>query len=53
MKAASKENLTPQTEEDIEKCEWVSFTNLTPYIDNMHASVKDVLTKGIQQWENK
>jgi ADP-ribose pyrophosphatase YjhB (NUDIX family) len=49
MKANTKEVLTPQTEEDIEKCEWVAIDDLAPYIENMHASVVDVLKAGIQE----
>ena len=34
-------------EEDIEKCEWVPFNKLNPYLDNAHASIVDVLKEGI------
>jgi len=48
MKTGLKEVLTPQAEEDIEKCEWVAIDNLAPYLENMHASVIDVLKAGIK-----
>jgi 8-oxo-dGTP pyrophosphatase MutT (NUDIX family) len=35
--------LKPQTEEDIEKCEWVALDKLSTYFDNMHASIIDVI----------
>ncbi|MGZ3854527.1 MAG: NUDIX hydrolase [Flavisolibacter sp.] len=48
MKTPSKTNLTPQHEEDIEKCEWVSTDRLAPYMDNTHASILDVVNAGIK-----
>lgn len=45
VKAEVKSALTPQTEEDIEKCEWVAMDRLSTYMDNMHASIIDVLRK--------
>ncbi len=47
MKAISDEPLIPQTEEDIEKCEWVKKENLATYLDNTHSSIIDVLQKGM------
>lgn len=37
----------PQTDEDIELCEWVPAKELPSYQTNMHASVIDVLTQGL------
>ena len=48
VKANKQSNLSPQLEEDIQKCEWVSIDQLTPYMENTHASILDVVTKGIQ-----
>jgi ADP-ribose pyrophosphatase YjhB (NUDIX family) len=41
------EVLIPQTDEDIEKCEWVETDNLTPYLDNAPASIIDVIKEGL------
>jgi 8-oxo-dGTP pyrophosphatase MutT (NUDIX family) len=49
MKAEASSILSPQTEEDIEKCEWVKKENLEPYRNNMHRSIIDVLQKGMYQ----
>jgi 8-oxo-dGTP pyrophosphatase MutT (NUDIX family) len=46
MKSA-KQAFTPQTEEDIEKCEWVPLENLGVYMDNTHASIADVVKVGV------
>lgn len=35
--------LTPQTEEDIEKCVWVPLTEVQNFTGNMHASIVDVV----------
>jgi 8-oxo-dGTP pyrophosphatase MutT (NUDIX family) len=43
-----KTELTPQTEEDIEKCEWVPISNVEAYTGNMHASIVDVLNTAKQ-----
>ena len=48
LKGNNKEILIPQTDEDIEKCEWVKVDNLDPYIEKAPASVIDVLTEGIR-----
>ena len=48
LKGNNKEILIPQTDEDIEKCEWVKIDKLDPYIENAPASVIDVLTEGIR-----
>ncbi len=49
IKCAKQENFKPQTEEDIEKCEWVSINALGPYLDNTHASIREVVHAGIKQ----
>jgi len=41
--------LQAQTEEDIEKCEWVPSSNLATYIANMHASIIDVINIGTKE----
>lgn len=41
-------NFLPQLEEDIEKCEWVAINQLSPYIENTHASILDVLNAGMK-----
>jgi len=48
MSSQKQQVLTPQTEEDIEKCEWVASGNLTPYTENAPASIVDVLRHGIK-----
>lgn len=46
-----KEELIPQTDEDIEKCEWVSIDRLAPYLENAPASIIDVIKEGINLLE--
>ncbi len=41
--------LNPQVEEDIEKCEWVSVSEISSYMPNMHASIIDVVNEGLKQ----
>ena len=48
MLADESQTLSPQTEEDIEKCEWVKMENITRFFQNSHASVIDVLQAGIK-----
>jgi 8-oxo-dGTP pyrophosphatase MutT (NUDIX family) len=48
MKGNDHEELVPQTDEDIEKCVWVTIENLAPYLENAPASIIDVLTAGIK-----
>lgn len=48
MLADESQTLSPQTEEDIEKCEWVNLENITRFFQNAHASVIDVLQAGIK-----
>ena len=48
MRGNEKEALVPQTDEEIEKCVWVTIENLAPYLENAPASIIDVLTEGIK-----
>jgi ADP-ribose pyrophosphatase YjhB (NUDIX family) len=48
MSGDNKSVLTPQTEEGIDKCEWVPIENLAPYMENTHASILDVVNKAIK-----
>jgi 8-oxo-dGTP pyrophosphatase MutT (NUDIX family) len=48
LKGNDTEVLIPQTDEDIEKCEWVKIENLAPYMENAPASIIDVLNEGIK-----
>lgn len=48
MKAKKQTALLPQSEEDIEKCEWVPVDQLTTYMDNTHASILDVVNAGVK-----
>jgi 8-oxo-dGTP pyrophosphatase MutT (NUDIX family) len=43
MATPREQVLTPQTEEDIEKCEWVKLTKLAPYLDNSFPAIVDVV----------
>lgn len=49
VKSQNKTPFQPQTEEDIEKCEWVSVNEMGPYSENTHASIRDVLNAGVQK----
>lgn len=40
---AEKQELHPQTDEDIEECRWVSKETISSYFSNMQPSVTDVL----------
>ena len=53
VKAKRRSALTPQTEEDIEKCEWVLLENLPTYTSNMHASIIDVTTTACKLLKSK
>ncbi|HEX8314599.1 MAG TPA: NUDIX domain-containing protein [Flavisolibacter sp.] len=53
VKTGANSPLTPQREEDIEKCEWVPVEHLSPYLDNMHASINDLLKKARKEIFNK
>src|SRR5215213_6292456 len=48
MKAPRQTEFVPQIAEGIEKCEWVDIKKLTPYMDNTHASILDVVNKGVK-----
>lgn len=43
MDTSKVQVLTPQTDEDIEKCVWISINQLAAYLENTHASIADVL----------
>ena len=43
MRSAGKQQLTPQTEEDIVGLKWVKAGELEKYLNNTYKSVKDVL----------
>lgn len=45
MSVQNEQELIPQTDEDIEKCEWISFENLNTYMQNTHPSIIDVVNK--------
>ena len=47
VKAAAKTPLTPQTDENVEKCIWVPIEKIQPYIDGSFATVADVLKQGV------
>lgn len=49
MKCLQEQVLTPQLDEDIEKCEWVAASRLAPYMENSHPSIIDVLQAGLQE----
>ena len=55
MQTPSEENLTPQLDEDIEVCKWVSIHELDNYLQNTHPSILDVFKAGrdVLQKENK
>jgi len=48
MKADKQLNLIPQSEEDIEKCEWAAVDQLASYMENTHASILDVVNTGVK-----
>jgi 8-oxo-dGTP pyrophosphatase MutT (NUDIX family) len=48
MKTPEQIKLIPQIEEDIDKCEWVALDQLTPYMENTHASILDVVNAGVK-----
>lgn len=49
MHSTATNQLVPQADEDIEKCEWVLAGNLRPYLDNTHPSIVEVIRKGMQE----
>jgi 8-oxo-dGTP pyrophosphatase MutT (NUDIX family) len=46
MKVKSGQQLTPQTEEDIQEIKWVNEKELKPYLNNAFPSIIDVLQAG-------
>jgi 8-oxo-dGTP pyrophosphatase MutT (NUDIX family) len=48
MKAKKQNNLSPQLEEDIHRCEWVLIDQLSTYMENTHASILDVVNAGVK-----
>ncbi len=46
MNADGDQKLMPQHEEDIEKCEWADYGNISYYLENTHASIADVIKEG-------
>jgi 8-oxo-dGTP pyrophosphatase MutT (NUDIX family) len=53
MAGSDQEPLTPQTDEDIEKCEWVNISSLSPYMENAPASIIDVIKEGLSLLKEK
>jgi 8-oxo-dGTP pyrophosphatase MutT (NUDIX family) len=51
MAAEQPQPFIPQVEEDIEKCEWVHITNLSPYLDNTYPTIVEVVKKGVDRLE--
>lgn len=49
MRTEKEQVFTPQTDEDIEKCEWVALDKLSPYLENTHPSIIDVINAGKNQ----
>ncbi|HEY0057676.1 MAG TPA: NUDIX domain-containing protein [Flavisolibacter sp.] len=47
MQVSGRQDLTPQTEEDIEQCLWVPLDEIERYYGGAHASIRDVLQTGI------
>lgn len=47
METSDNGDLQPQTDEDIEDCEWVPPAELQNYLKNTHPSVIDVMDKGM------
>ena len=43
MKAGKKEELSPQTEEDITECKWVPLDDINEYREKSYDSIRDVL----------
>jgi 8-oxo-dGTP pyrophosphatase MutT (NUDIX family) len=53
MRTDGSSVLAPQTDEDIELCEWVKKENISTYIDGAHASIRDVLNLGLEKYQLK
>lgn len=52
MKASAKEELHPQTEEDISECLWVASAEIENYKSASYDSIKDVIEMGMKVLEN-
>lgn len=52
IKGSVNDKLLPQTEEDIDQCKWVKFSDLETYLENTHASITDVLQEGLRTVKN-
>jgi 8-oxo-dGTP pyrophosphatase MutT (NUDIX family) len=48
MAADQLQPVTPQEDEDIEKCEWVKMDRLAPYLDNTYPTIVEVVKKGTE-----
>ena len=53
VKGSDNEPLVPQTDENIERCEWVSIDKLSPYMQNAPASIIDVINEGLSLLKEK
>ena len=53
MKSDSQSPLVPQTDEDIEQCEWVPIDQLGNYMEKAHASIQDVVTEGVKSIQSR
>lgn len=53
MHSKEEQILMPQTEEDIEKCEWIPILEIGPYMKNAHPSVVDVIDVWLETAINK
>jgi len=49
MHSEGNETLVPQTDEDIERCEWVRADEIKNYLQNSHGSIREVLIQGFHQ----
>lgn len=52
LEGNEKELLIPQTDEDIENCEWVAIKDLPPYLENAPSSIIDVVEAGLKLIKN-
>src|SRR5439155_10660401 len=43
MEVSGKQNLKPQTEEDIEDAKWINTTNLKPYLEKAYPLINDIV----------
>ena len=48
LEGNENELLIPQTDEDIENCEWVAIKDLPPYLENAPSSIIDVVEAGLK-----